>query len=100
MLLFKLKAHTGTFFATLMRESRFDRSNSCAKRIVREHCPVHITYNKKIESRLGRSDAKPTKPVVSHCYPGIPAELVVADGRTNDIVFEYTEGCWPEKRKK
>ena len=96
MLLFKLKAHTGTFFATLMR----DRSNSCAKRIVREHCPVHITYNKKIESRLGRSDAKPTKPVVSHCYPGIPAELVVADGRTNDIVFEYTEGCWPEKRKE
>ena len=69
------------------------------RRIVREHRPVHSTYNEKVESQQGRSDTKPTKLVVGHCYPGIPAELVVADGRTNDVVFESTDGCWPEKRK-
>ena len=60
---------------------------------------MHFTYNEKVESWQGLSDTKPTKLVVGHCYPGIPAELVVGYGRTNDFVFENTDGRCPERRK-
>ena len=61
---------------------------------MREHCPVHSTYKEKVESQQwqGRSDTKPTKLVVGHCYPGIPAELVVAEGKTSDIAFGNLDG--------
>ena len=62
---------------------------------MREHWPVHCTYNEKGEGQQGRSDTEPTKAVVGHCYPGIPAALVVGDGRTtNDSVFENTDARW------
>ena len=58
---------------------------------MRQHWPVHSTFNEKVEGQQGRSDTEPTKAVVGHCYPGIPA-LVVGDGRTTyDIVFEKTD---------
>ena len=66
------------------------------KSIVQSYCQ-HFTYNEKVESQQGLSDTKPTK-LVGHCYPGIPAELV-GDGRTNDFVFENTDGRWPKRRK-
>ena len=57
---------------------------------MREHCPVHPTYNKKVENQKRLSDTEPTKVVVGHCYTGlgIPVELVVGEGRTGDFVFE------------
>ena len=59
--------------------------------------PCTLPITRKVESQQGRTNTEPTKRVIGHCYPGIPAELVIGDARANDYLLKNTDGALARK---